>query len=441
MGPTPISGMPPSTGAHHPGGPSQMGSPQPGRPVMGAPQVGAPPIGPHQQSGGSTGLLQGGVPPMGIPQVGVSPMGPPQCGPPPVGPPRSNGPPRIGLPQSSGPSQMGLPSVGGLTSGPPSMGATPSGPPMENPAGPHFRNAALSGPPTSDEGPSSGKSPNGPSGSMPLNASSMGAHSGPESIPPRPPMQQGPPNPMIPPMTGPPQGLPQGPPTQNGVQNRPNTAVQPPSLGGYHSTQHQQGYNMSSPISPPGRIHPPNQPPQIGQGFVQAPPSMYGQPNGQYPSQAIQQQPYPGPPQQSAGYPGPPPGNYPQGSYPGTQQRPGMQSPQQQRKLDPEQMPSPVQVIQDDRKNNAGPFGTSKLGQLPPLVTTDVEVQDEGNAAPNYIRSTVYNVPCSPDITKQTQVPLALAITPFARHPRTDVSRTVTTLQNLSSLFLVLCYL
>lgn len=238
----------------------------------------------------------------------------------------------------------------------------------------------------------------------------------------RPPMQQGPPGNQM---------MPQSPPAQNGAPNGPNYGFQPPPVSGHQTQQH--NYNMGSPASPPGGQYPnPQQPqqqqPQIGQGFAQPPPPMYGQPNGQYPQQAVhQQQPYPGQPQQAASYPGQGPnqGHYPQPGYGGPQQGPTMQAPPQQpqRKLDPDLMPSPVQVIEDDRTSHLpGPFGTSKMGQLPPLVTTDVEVQDEGNAAPNYVRSTVYAVPCSPDITKQTQVPLALAITPFARHPRADVS-------------------
>lgn len=46
-------------------------------------------------------------------------------------------------------------------------------------------------------------------------------------------------------------------------------------------------------------------------------------------------------------------------------------------------------------------FVTNQIGQVPPLVTTRFTVEDEGNANPRYIRSTMYSVPCSLDMVKQ----------------------------------------
>ncbi|XP_066254197.1 protein transport protein Sec24C [Euwallacea similis] len=88
---------------------------------------------------------------------------------------------------------------------------------------------------------------------------------------------------------------------------------------------------------------------------------------------------------------------------------------QQQKRLDPDQMPSPIQVIQDDQKTRSGVFVTNQKGLVPPLVTTNFVVQDQGNASPRYIRSTMYNVPISQDIMKQTAVPFSLVISPMAR--------------------------
>lgn len=45
--------------------------------------------------------------------------------------------------------------------------------------------------------------------------------------------------------------------------------------------------------------------------------------------------------------------------------------------------------------NRSGVFVTNQKGLVPPLVTTDFVVQDQGNASPRYIRSTMYNVPIS----------------------------------------------
>uniref|UniRef100_T1I812 Protein transport protein Sec24C n=3 Tax=Rhodnius TaxID=13248 RepID=T1I812_RHOPR len=119
------------------------------------------------------------------------------------------------------------------------------------------------------------------------------------------------------------------------------------------------------------------------------------------------------PPQLSGGYAPPQPG-YPQPSpYPGQQPSyPGQQQPP--RRLDPDLMPSPMQVMQDDQKTKSGIFYTNQKGLVPPLVTTDFIVQDQGNASPRFIRATMYNVPINSDMMKQTSVPLGLVISPMA---------------------------
>ncbi|XP_029659768.1 protein transport protein Sec24C isoform X1 [Formica exsecta] len=89
--------------------------------------------------------------------------------------------------------------------------------------------------------------------------------------------------------------------------------------------------------------------------------------------------------------------------------------PQQARRLDPEQMPSPIQVMQDDQNMRGGVFITNQRGLVPPLVTTKFVTQDQGNASPRYIRSTMYTVPTTADIIKQTNVPFGLVISPMAR--------------------------
>lgn len=119
------------------------------------------------------------------------------------------------------------------------------------------------------------------------------------------------------------------------------------------------------------------------------------------------------PPQPTGGYPPAHPG-YPQPSpYPGQQPSyPGQQ--QTPRRLDPDQMPSPMQVMQDDQKSKSGIFYTNQKGLVPPLVTTDFIVQDQGNASPRFLRATMYNVPINSDMMKQTSVPFGLVISPMA---------------------------
>ncbi len=41
-------------------------------------------------------------------------------------------------------------------------------------------------------------------------------------------------------------------------------------------------------------------------------------------------------------------------------------------------------------------------------------MRDYGNASPRFIRSTMYTVPATPDLLKQTSVPFALVVSPFA---------------------------
>jgi len=76
-------------------------------------------------------------------------------------------------------------------------------------------------------------------------------------------------------------------------------------------------------------------------------------------------------------------------------------------------MPNPIQVMADDRVN-AGQFVTNEKGKVPPLVTTDFTTYDQGNSGPRIMRSTMYSVPDSPDMKKQTSVPLGLVMTPLA---------------------------
>uniref|UniRef100_A0A8C5NHM0 SEC24 homolog D, COPII coat complex component n=1 Tax=Gouania willdenowi TaxID=441366 RepID=A0A8C5NHM0_GOUWI len=80
-----------------------------------------------------------------------------------------------------------------------------------------------------------------------------------------------------------------------------------------------------------------------------------------------------------------------------------------------------TQVIQDDRVQHGGQiFCTNTRGQVPPLVTTDFTVQDQGNASPRFMRCTTYSLPCTAELAKQCQVPLAAVIKPLARLPKKE---------------------
>uniref|UniRef100_A0A8D0KYX9 SC24C protein n=1 Tax=Strix occidentalis caurina TaxID=311401 RepID=A0A8D0KYX9_STROC len=262
----------------------------------------------------------------------------------------------------------------------------------------------------------------------------------------------------------PPAGLGYGPPTSvppvsgsfsatgSGLYT-PYTASQGPS-----PTSVSQGLPLAQPPFPgqpvsTQRIGPSSYPPSTGAprpptmpgpplpGQTVAGPSM-SQPNhvSSPPPPSTMSGPHPGPPM--SGLHGPPPPTHPPqpgyqmqqngsfgqvrgpqpnygGAYPGTPNygsQPGPPPPP--KRLDPDSIPSPIQVIEDDRSNRGSePFVTGVRGQVPPLVTTNFLVKDQGNASPRYIRCTSYNIPCTSDMAKQSQVPLAAVIKPLATLP------------------------
>ncbi|KAK2899740.1 protein transport protein Sec24D isoform X1 [Channa argus] len=114
--------------------------------------------------------------------------------------------------------------------------------------------------------------------------------------------------------------------------------------------------------------------------------------------------------------PGPQPGM--PGAFPGA---PAAMAGPPQKKLDPDSIPSITQVIEDDKVKHVGQvLSTNIRGQVPPLVTTDFTVQDQGNASPRFMRCTTYTLPCTADLAKQCQVPLASIIKPFASLPKNE---------------------
>ncbi|XP_051959182.1 protein transport protein Sec24C isoform X5 [Xyrauchen texanus] len=191
-----------------------------------------------------------------------------------------------------------------------------------------------------------------------------------------PPQGGAPPRPPVAGMQGPPMAL-QGPPMA-----QPNHV--PPSQPGM-------------PPGPPnaGMSGPPQQPGM--QGYPPQQNGAFGQVGGHQPGYAA---PYSG--QQNYGPPPAAPASAPPAS----------------KRLDPDSIPSPIQVIEDDKANKGSePFTTGVRGQAPPLVTTNFQVRDQGNASPRYIRCTAYNMPCNSDVAKQSQVPLAAVIKPLATLP------------------------
>uniref|UniRef100_G1T534 SEC24 homolog D, COPII coat complex component n=2 Tax=Oryctolagus cuniculus TaxID=9986 RepID=G1T534_RABIT len=167
-------------------------------------------------------------------------------------------------------------------------------------------------------------------------------------------------------------------------------------------------------LQPGSQVLPPPPTTLNGPGASSAPPTAQYQPPP-LPGQTLG----PGFPPQQANY-GPQMAgaqlSYPGGFPGGPAQMAG--PPQPQKKLDPDSIPSPIQVIENDRAIRGGQvYATNTRGQVPPLVTTDCVIQDQGNASPRYIRCTTYCFPCTSDMAKQAQIPLAAVIKPFATVP------------------------
>ena len=61
-------------------------------------------------------------------------------------------------------------------------------------------------------------------------------------------------------------------------------------------------------------------------------------------------------------------------------------------------------------------------GKMPPLTSTDFICRDQGNCNPKFIRSSMYSVPANPDLLKQSKLPIALNLTPFAELKNEEAS-------------------
>ncbi|XP_031561696.1 protein transport protein Sec24C-like isoform X2 [Actinia tenebrosa] len=236
-------------------------------------------------------------------------------------------------------------------------------------------------------------------------------------------------------------GMPPQPPTsqrQPGMppHSRPpimssqiNQQMQNLDINASQSSSMSMGWSQQQPARPPMPSYPPmptggpGQPGPPQSGLTMNPPSSMA-----------------GPPMMPGmgGQPGMPPTSYPVSqsghhgypssgpSHPGQRPHmagPGMSGPmgqpmQQQKRIDPDQMPSPIQVMKDDQETHKdGPFLTNTRGRIPPLVSSKFVVKDDGNCSPRFMRSTMYNVPCNKDLLQASDIPFAVVITPFAEIP------------------------
>ncbi|XP_035262282.1 protein transport protein Sec24C isoform X1 [Anguilla anguilla] len=264
------------------------------------------------------------------------------------------------------------------------------------------------------------------------------------------PSYPGPPPPSQPPYGGPPLTAPQGqyrtaaPPLQPPVSQPsafhsapPPVAGFPPPGGAVPGMPGAQG----PPPPPQSASGPPvSQYSHVSQGLPSGPTGMQGPPprqpglqgyqpqqNGAFGQTGGPQPGYAGPHPSQQGYGGQPMAPAPAPPAPKRLDPDSIPSPQSsemppvqrtRHRIDPDAIPSPIQVIEDDKASKGNePFITGVRGQAPPLVTTTCQVRDQGNASPRFVRCTAYSVPCTSDMAKQSQVPLAAVIKPLAALP------------------------
>jgi len=192
------------------------------------------------------------------------------------------------------------------------------------------------------------------------------------------------------------------------------------------------GMTLSGPGMPPsGPGMPPSGPgmPPSGPGMPPPGPGMPPSGPGMPPSGPGMPPSGPGMPPPGPGMPPPGPGmpptsnQYQQQSFQnqGLSNYPTQQQPAPKR-LDPDMIPSPIQVIELDKQTYHGQiYRTEGRGQLPPLVTTKYTVEDLGNASPRYIRCSSYNVSATADMLKTCQIPMSICVKPLSQLPPNEV--------------------
>nr|CBN81596.1 Protein transport protein Sec24C [Dicentrarchus labrax] len=400
--------------AYQPGAPPQ--GPARGPPVSGAPPVSAPQ--PYNQYSHSRGDMQNGPPLMtqapprpAVPQSynqgavnlsGGHPSYSQHYGPPPSmqqvtnqmtgmqitsGPPTPAGPGYGTLrspPHSSQPPASTAYSAApppSYTQAPPPASSAPTQPPP--PSGPAASQQYYGGPPPPSQQPFNSSLP--PTSQQQFTSSAPPPPASQQTFPPAsqqtfPPTSQ---------QTFPPASQQTFPPSS--YSGPPPSGVQMPP-----TSMAQSNHLPPGPQGPPGPLQQPQTQPGMQGGYPPQQNGAFGQVRGPQPGYAG---PYPGQPNYGAPAPAPAP------------------APPAQKRLDPDAIPSPIQVIEDDKAKSNEPFTTGVRGQAPPLVTTNFQVKDQGNASPRFIRCTAYNMPCTADMAKQSQVPLAAVIKPLATLP------------------------
>ncbi|KAI9272138.1 hypothetical protein EDC94DRAFT_595571 [Helicostylum pulchrum] len=101
---------------------------------------------------------------------------------------------------------------------------------------------------------------------------------------------------------------------------------------------------------------------------------------------------------------------------------PDLRPPTQARpRIDPDQMPAPVQVREHDQELFEDKFfGTMERDRVP-LATTQYIGLDQGNCNPRFMRATVDRIPFNKELADKSKLPLGLVVQPLAKSRSDEV--------------------